>query len=417
MLASTVKLSGRSLIGFREGVGSGDPQHATDPTTGQSLEPGFFPPTAEEIERAVQLAAQAFPAYRHTSGRQRAAFLRKIAENIEAVAPEIVERAGKETALPQARLQSETARTCAQLRLFTQVAEEGSWVNSRIDLADPNLKPLPKPDIRSMLHPLGPVVVFGASNFPLAFSVAGGDTASALAAGNPVIVKAHGAHPGTSELVGRGLREAVRQCGLPEGVFSLLFGSGTQVGTTLMKHPLVKAGGFTGSRIAGRILMDVAASRPEPIPFYAEMSSTNPVFILPGALRERGEAIASGFHASFTLGAGQFCTKPGMVFLEKGADADRFARKVGELVTGSSHFHLLTEAIHSSYDSAVARRKEDPAVTLIAEKQPSGAGGFCAHPAVFETDAKSFLASDLDAEIFGPTTLLVRHSGRDQVLE
>src|SRR5205807_715627 len=197
--------------GFRQAAASGEPHHASDPTTGQSLEPGFFPPTAEEIELAVQLAAQAFPVYRHTSGRERAAFLRKIAENIEAVAPEIMERAG-------------------------------------------------------------------------------GDTASALASGNPVIVKAHGAHPGTSELVGRALQDAVRQCGLPEGVFSLLFGSGSQVGTTLMKHPLVKAGGFTGSRIAGRILMDVAASRPEPIPFYAEMSSTNPVFILPGALRERADA-------------------------------------------------------------------------------------------------------------------------------
>ena len=242
MLASTVKLSGKSLIGFREGAGSGEPHHATDPTTGQALEPGFVPPSADEIELAVQLSAQAFPIYRHTSGRERAAFLRKIAQNIEALAPEIVERAGKETALPQARLQGETARTCAQLRLFAQVAEDGSWVQARIDVADANRKPLPKPDVRSMLHPLGPVVVFGASNFPLAFSVAGGDTASALAAGNPVIVKAHGAHPGTSELVGRALQDAVRQSGLPEGVFSLLFGSGGQVGTTLMKHPLVKAG-------------------------------------------------------------------------------------------------------------------------------------------------------------------------------
>src|SRR5436305_8738012 len=213
MLASTVKLSGRSLIGFRQGTGTGEAHHAADPTTGQVLEPGFFPPTAEEIELAVQLAAQAFPIYRHTSGRERAVFLRKIAENIEAITADIVERAGKETALPQARLQNETARTCAQLRLFAQVAEEGSWVNARIDPADPNRKPVPKPDIRSMLHPLGPVVVFGASNFPLAFSVAGGDTASALAAVNPVIVKAHGAHPGTTELVGRALQDAVRQFG------------------------------------------------------------------------------------------------------------------------------------------------------------------------------------------------------------
>ena len=184
-----------------------------------------------------------------------------------------------------------------------------------------------------------------------------------------------------------------------------------------MKHPLVRAAGFTGSRTAGRILMDVAASRPEPIPFYAEMSSTNPVFILPGALHERAETIASGLHASFTLGAGQFCTKPGMVFLASGADADKFASKLGELVTGSSHYHLLTEAIHSSYGSAIAKRKADPAVTVLAEKEASGATGFCAHPAVFETNAEKFLGSDLESEIFGPTTLLVRHSSREQALQ
>ena len=416
MIASSVKLSGRSLIGFHQGAGNRAPHHATDPTTGQPLEPGFVPATEEETELAVQLAAQAFPAYRRTSGRERAAFLRQIAHNIEAIAPDIVERAGKETALPQGRLQGETARTCAQLRLFAQVAEEGSWVNARIDRADPNRKPLPKADLRSMLHPLGPVVVFGASNFPLAFSVAGGDTASALAAGNPVIVKAHAAHPGTSELVGRALQDAVRASGLPEGVFSLLFGSGAEVGTTLMKHPLVKAGGFTGSRIAGRILMDVAASRPEPIPFYAEMSSTNPVFILPGALRERADAIASGLHGSFTLGAGQFCTKPGMVFLPQGSDAAKFGEKLGQLVNGSAPFHLLTKVIHESYESAIAKRKTEQRVKVVAESPCPEAAGFAAGSLVFETDAETFLNSDLESEIFGPTTLLVSHSSRGQIL-
>ncbi len=417
MLGAITRISGRSLIGFREGSGSGEPLFARDPTTAKQLQPGFLAATAEEVDRAVELAAEAFKTYSHTTGRQRGVFLRTIAEKIEAITGDIVERAAQETALPVARLQGETARTCNQLRLFAQVAEEGSWVNARIDHAEPDRKPLPKPDIRSLMRPLGPVVVFGASNFPLAFSVAGGDTASALAGGNTVIVKAHAAHPGTSELVGRALQESVRECGLPEGVFSLLFGHGSQVGTALMKHPLVRAGGFTGSRTAGRILMDVAASRPEPIPFYAEMSSTNPVFILPGALRERAETIATGLHASFTLGAGQFCTKPGMVFVEKGAEAEKFASKLGELVTGSPHFHLLTEAIHSSYDSAIAKRKADSAVRVLAEKPGSGAAGFCAHPAVFETDGTSFIGSNLDAEIFGPTTLLVRHSSRDQLME
>src|SRR5579862_3751795 len=349
MLASTTKLSARSLIGFREGTGKGEPHYATNPTTGEHLQPGFIPATVEEVDIAARLAAEAFDSYRRISGRDRGALLRTIATKIEAIAGDIIERAELETALTSARLQTETARTVGQLRLFAQVAEEGSWVNARIDLADPNRKPAPKPDIRSMLGPLGPVVVFGASNFPLAFSVAGGDTASALAGGNTVIVKAHAAHPGTSELVGRAIQESVRECGLPEGVFSLLFGSGAQIGTALIKHPLVTAGGFTGSRIAGRTLMDVAASRPEPIPFYAEMSSTNPVFILPGALRERAESIAAGLHTSFTMGAGQFCTKPGMMFLAQ--DSPMFIEKLRELVSSSSPFHLLTNAIHSSYHS------------------------------------------------------------------
>src|SRR5438270_7958403 len=308
-------LSGRSLIGFREGAGSDEAMYAVDPSTGERLQPAFISATPEEVELAARLATEAFVGYQRISGRDRGAFLRAIAANIEAIADHVIARAMQETALPQARLQGETARTCAQLRLFAQVAEEGSWVQARIDRANPQRKPAPKPDIRSMLRPLGPVVVFGASNFPLAFSVAGGDTASALAAGNTVIVKAHAAHPGTSELVGRAVQESVRECGLPEGVFSLLFGHGSEIGIALMKHPLVRAGGFTGSRAAGRTLMDLAAARPEPIPFYAEMSSTNPVFILPGAMRDRGESIATGLHASFTLGAGQFCTKPGMVFL------------------------------------------------------------------------------------------------------
>ena len=416
MLASTVKVSGTSLIGSRQASGTGEPHYATDPTTGERLDPGFKPPTEEDIERAVRLSADAFPIYRRTSARERAAFLRRIADKIEAIAPDIIERAGKETALAPARLQGETARTCGQLRLFAQVAEEGSWVNARIDLADANRKPLPKPDIRSMLHPLGPVVVFGASNFPLAFSVAGGDTASALAGGNPVIVKAHAAHPGTSELVGRCIQEAVRECGLPEGVFSLLFGSGSQVGTRLMKHPLVKAGGFTGSRVAGRILMDIAASRPEPIPFYAEMSSTNPVFILPGALAEGGDNIATGLYGSFTLGAGQFCTKPGMVFLPKGSEAANFGEKLGRLVSDSAPFHLLTKMIHESYESAITKRKGQQRVKVSAEASCPPASGYSAGSLVFETDAETFLNSDLETEIFGPTTLLVHHSNRDEAL-
>src|SRR3984957_3347658 len=313
------KLSGRSLIGFREGNGSSEPLYATDPTTGQHLQPGFISATAEEVELAVTLAAEAFAAYSRVPGRARGAFLRKIAANIESIAGDVVERAGKETALPPARLQGETARTCAQLRLFAEVAEEGSWVAARIDNADPNRKPAPKPDIRSMLRPLGPVVVFGASNFPLAFSVAGGDTASALAAGCPVIVKGHPAHPGTGELVGRAVQAAVSECGMPEGVFSLLLGA-VETGAALVADPRVKAVGFTGSRAGGMALVRIANARPEPIPVYAEMSSINPVYLLPGALAARAEAIGRDFVASLTLGAGQFCTNPGLVFGLAGPD-------------------------------------------------------------------------------------------------
>jgi|HubBroStandDraft_1064217.scaffolds.fasta_scaffold06115_5 alpha-ketoglutaric semialdehyde dehydrogenase len=423
LMSSTItKLTGRSLIGFREGAdaGEGVSAYATNPATGERLQPEFISATAEEVDLAVRLAAEAFEVYQRVSGRDRGAFLRAIASKIESIAGHVIERAALETALPQARLQGETARTCAQLRLFAQVVEEGSWVQARIDHGDPDRKPAPKPDIRSMLRPLGPVVVFGASNFPLAFSVAGGDTASALAGGNTVVFKAHPAHPGTSELVGRAVRGSVRECGLPEGVFSLLFDGGTRVGTELIKHPLVRAGGFTGSRGAGRVLMDLSAARPEPIPFYAEMSSTNPVFILPGALQERGESIAAGLHASFTLGAGQFCTKPGMVFLPHGSDSAAFAWRLQQLVGDSAPFHLLTKTIHASYDSAIAGRKRDESVRLVAEGPAAADTGFAVSSALFEMDAASFLGSDLgsdlDGEIFGPTTLLVRHSSRDQVL-
>jgi NADP-dependent aldehyde dehydrogenase len=413
-----MELSGRSIIGFQAGAITEEVSHATNPRTGEHLEPRFFSATAEEVNAAAFLAQQAFAVYGRATGREKATFLRAIAANIESVSAELIERAEQETALPKARLQGETARTCGQLRLFAQVAEEGSWVMARIDRANAERKPAPKPDLRSMLRPLGPVVVFGASNFPLAFSVAGGDTASALAAGNPVIVKAHSAHPGTSELVGQAVQEAVRQCNLPEGVFSLLFGRGAQIGVALMKHPLVKAAGFTGSRSAGRQLMDTAASRPEPIPFYAEMSSTNPVFILPGALRERADAIAAGLHASVTLGAGQFCTKPGMVFLPEGAGAPGFVDKLQQSVNESAPFYLLTGGIRSAYEASIADRKATHGVTLVAEKSTASDGQLGVGAVLFQTDGQTFLKDpELAGEIFGPATLLVRHSNRDEMLE
>jgi NADP-dependent aldehyde dehydrogenase len=413
------KLTGRSIIGFQEGAETLEHFHGVNPTTGKPLQPAFSPATATEMDLAARIASEAFAVYGRMSGSEKGIFLRTIAANIESLADELIERAHQETALPKPRLQGETARTCHQLRLFAQVVEEGSWVGARIDHDEPDRKPAPKPDVRSMLRPLGPVAVFGASNFPLAFSVAGGDTASALAAGNPVIVKAHPAHPGTSELVGQAIRASVRKCGLPEGVFSLLFDSGTKVGAALVTHPLIKAVGFTGSRGAGRALMDLAASRPEPIPFFGEMSSTNPVFVLPGALRERGEGIVAGLHASFTLGAGQFCTKPGMVFVPQGTEARAFAQKLREAVAGSSEYHLLTAGIRSSYCSGVATRESHKAMkSMTRSSTPAAESELSVGTVLFETDAASFLAnSGLDGEIFGPTTLLVEHSTRDELLK
>src|SRR5262245_52075226 len=327
-----MKLEGLSILGQNRVKAAGKPTAAMNPTTGAALEPGFSWATAQDVEQAAQLANKAFAEYRQWPAKKRAGFLRRIAELFEANAAAIQERANQETALPLARLQGETARTCGQLRLFATLIEEGWWLDARIDHADPTRKPLPKPVVRSMLALLGPVVVFSSSNFPLAFSVAGGDTASALAAGCPVIVKPHQGHLGTSELVALCVQQAVKDCGAPDGTFSLLYGAGREVGIALVKHPLVKAVGFTGSRAGGRALMDAAAATPEPIPVYAEMGSINPVFLLPGAVEASAESLASGLHASVTLGVEQFCTNPGLVFIQTGPTAEKFLEKLGNLM-------------------------------------------------------------------------------------
>src|ERR1700677_162488 len=357
-----------SLIGFGDGAEAAA-FTAINPATGSPLEPKFFAASAEDLERAAALAQSAFPLYSKLSGKKKGAFLRQIAAAIEAAAPAIIKRANLETALPEARLTGEVGRTCGQLRLFAEVVEEGSWVTARINNPAPNPKPLPKPSIRSMHKPLGPVAVFGASNFPLAFSVAGGDTASALAAGNPVIVKAHPAHPGTSALAGEAIRESVKACGLPEGVFSMLFDAGIEIGIQLVKHPAIKAVAFTGSFTGGTALMKLAAARPEPIPCYSEMGSVNPVFVLPGALSKRGGAIATGLQASFTLGAGQFCTKPGVVLVPQQEHTPSFMQELSNKVSATPTQTLLTKAIADRFSSAINDRN----ATLIAEgAKPEG---------------------------------------------
>jgi alpha-ketoglutaric semialdehyde dehydrogenase len=412
------ELRGLSLLGSRLASGRGPSFHALNPADGRQLLPAYHSATREELDSAACLAAEAFPIYSRLPGKQKAEFLRSIAAHIEEIAEPLVARAVQETALPAPRLVGETARTCNQLRLFADLIEEGSWVSARIDPALPERKPLPRSDIRSMLRPLGPVAVFAAGNFPLAFSVAGGDTASALAAGNPVIVKAHAAHPGTSELVGHAVREAVGQHSLPEGVFSLLFDAGFEIGTKLVSHRAISAVGFTGSRAGGDALRQAAASRSEPIPVFAEMGSINPLFILPGAMRERGQQIAAGLHASMTLGAGQFCTKPGLVLLANDDPARLFARKLCDLVASPTSFTLLNPGIQSAYNKGVAQRSQSPSAQKLAEG-PAPAGSGCAAAAVvFQADVEEFLRDpSLGEELFGPSTLLINYSTREHLLQ
>jgi len=415
----TTTLHGTSLIGNGTGSGTEAPIHGVNPATGESLQPPYPAATTAEVDKACELAAEAFAVTSKLSGKDKAAFLRQAANNIEAIVDDLVERATAETGLPEPRIRMETGRTCGQLRLFASLVEEGSWVDARIDQANPERQPLPKPDTRSMLRPVGPVAVFCASNFPLAFSVAGGDTASALAAGCPVIVKAHHAHPGTAELVGHALRKAIEACHLPEGTFSLLYGSGRTVGTQLVRHPAIKAVGFTGSRKGGRTLFDLGASRPDPIPVYAEMSSVNPIFILPGALADKGEEIATALHGSATLGAGQFCTNPGIVLTQACEAADSFAANYAEKMGETPAAIMLHSGIRDAYQSGLQAQDSSGAVKTLAlhDKEP-GAGKCDVGTAVFATTGAEFLANpDLADEIFGPATLLIQYANPAQALE
>ena len=402
-----MKLTGQSFLANRRGSLDGASFHALNPQTSEALEPVYHSATAAEVEEAAQLAAAAFVSYSQSSSKARAAFLRRAAEGFEAHRQELAERAHLETALPMPRLLGEVGRTAGQLRMFAGVVEEGSWVQARIDPAMPDRQPLPRPDLRSMLRALGPVAVFGASNFPLAFSVAGGDTASALAAGCPVVVKAHPAHPGTSELAGQILADAVAAEGLHPGVFSMLFDSGIEVGAALVKHPLIRAVAFTGSLRAGRALMDMAAARPDPIPCFTEMSSGNPVFVLPGALRKGPAALAASLFGSFTLGAGQFCTKPGIVLVPEAAERQAFFEELKSLVEKAAPFTMLTAGIAREYGRATDARAAEIPVAAQASA-PEAAPVCMAGARLFTVCLDEFLAKPaLADEIFGPNTLLV----------
>jgi alpha-ketoglutaric semialdehyde dehydrogenase len=410
-------LHGKSLIA---GVvrSTGSPTFtAYDPVQGKALEPHFEEADEALIEAAMEAAGKAFPAFRRSTPELRATFLETIAGEITALGDILLERAHEETGLPLERLSGERGRTVGQLKLFADLIREGSWCDARIDTAIPERTPLPRPDLRRVLVPVGPVAVFGASNFPLAFSVAGGDTASALASGCPVIVKGHPAHPGTGELVAGAVASAARLCGLPGGVFSLLQGRSHALGTSLVRHPGVRGVGFTGSQKGGRALMDAAGSRTEPIPVSAEMSSLNPVFLLPGALEERANQIAEGLKNSLTMGVGQFCTKPGLTFGVAGAAMDRFKQALATAIQSAAPGTMLHPAIRDAYTESLNRVREVMEVSLLAQSDRSPeAGQTQARPTMFLTGAKTFLANDyLHEEIFGPAGLLVEASNLDEL--
>ncbi|KVN21342.1 2,5-dioxovalerate dehydrogenase [Burkholderia stagnalis] len=411
-----MQLTGEMLIGADAVYGAAGTLHAFDPAQGAPIDaPAFGVGALADVERACELARDAFDAYRARPLEARAAFLDAIADEIVALGDTLIARAHAETGLPVARLQGERGRTVGQLRLFARVVRDGRFLAASIDPAQPARTPLPRADLRLQKIPLGPVAVFGASNFPLAFSVAGGDTASAFAAGCPVIVKAHEAHLGTSELVGRAIRAAVAKCGMPAGVFSLLIGPGRVVGAALVSHPAIQAVGFTGSRQGGVALTQLANARPQPIPVYAEMSSINPVLLFPAALAARAESLATGFVDSLTLGVGQFCTNPGLVLAVDGPDLDRFEAVAAQALAAKPAGVMLTRGIADAYRSGRGQLAELPGVRQLGAG--GAAQGACdVSGALFEVPAHAFLGEPaFSHEVFGPSSLIVRCRDLDEM--
>ncbi|SDP43389.1 NADP-dependent aldehyde dehydrogenase [Arthrobacter sp. ok909] len=410
-------LEGHSLIAGETTPGTNGTVHGINPATNEQLEPAYTLVSEQQLRKATEAAADAFDSFSALEPERHARFLDAIAENIDAIGDELIERASTETGLGLDRLRGERARTTGQLRLFADVVRQGDFRGVRIDPALPERTPLPRADIRQRQIPIGPVAVFGASNFPLAFSVAGGDTASAFAAGCPVIVKAHNAHPGTAELVGQAIVKAVRDLDLHPGVFSLVYGAGSSIGQALVADPAIKAVGFTGSRAGGTALMRTAAARPEPIPVYAEMSSINPVYVFPGALEGDIETLAQQYVASVTGSSGQLCTAPGLVFVPAGEAGERFAAAVTEAVTKLSGQTMLTGGIASAWQHGYNTLASVPEVELIGEGTP-GPSENAPAPAVFGADLDVFTTDPLlHEEIFGAASLVVRYKGVDDLIE
>jgi len=409
-------LNGTSFIGYKRGTETGSVFQAQNPSNGEDLPPPFHKATRAEVDQACQLAECAFFAYRRTSPEVRAQFLNTIADEIEALGDVLLQRYTEESGLPGGRALGERARTCGQLRLFAGHISKPGWDRPESESAQPDRTPLPKPATRIRNIGLGPVAVFGPSNFPLAFDVAGGDTASALAAGCPVVVKAHSSHPGTSEMVGLAIVKAARSCNMPEGVFSLIFGDGREAGKALAEHPSIKAIGFTGSQVAGRALFDIAADRPEPIPVFAEMSSINPVLLFSGKLAQDAEAIASGLCGSLTLGVGQFCTNPGLILYPKSDDADRFIAALKSNLREIQAAPMLNAGTKTAYTDGLQRLSSAKGVEEIL--QAGAMAGCDAVPALYRVGFADFVGNpDLWEEVFGPVTLLVECESEEQFRE
>ncbi|MEM6686411.1 MAG: aldehyde dehydrogenase (NADP(+)) [Bacteroidota bacterium] len=401
-------ITGKNYIGNSLSAKGNITYKTFNPQTNTENETVFTEATIEEIHEAVHLASEAFTEFQIISGAQKAAFLNAIADEILALDDVLINMYMSESGLPAGRAKGERGRTIGQLRTFANLVAEGSWVEARIDPAQPNREPRPRVDLRKMLVPIGPIVVFGASNFPLAYSTAGGDTASALAAGCPVIVKSHPMHAGTGELIASAVQKAAQKTGMPNGVFSNLNSSGIEVGQELVKHPKVKGVGFTGSIRGGRALLDLAAKRPEPIPVFAEMGSINPVVLLPKALDTKAENWAKTYASSITLGTGQFCTNPGLILGVKSAGLDTFIHKLSEEIVTISPQCMLHPNIHSAYNHNKVQAQTQTNVQTVATLETAVADNY-AQQAVATVDGKTFLENNtLHEEVFGPFSLVVQ---------
>ena len=410
-------IQGKNWIGFEQSAQGEKTFRGMNPRTASVLEPAFHEAVPGEVDKALNLAAEAAVTLRGLSAAKRAEFLLAIREEILALGDVLVERAVQESGLDTARLTGERDRTTNQLKLFADIVTEGSWVDARIDTALPDRKPLPRPALRRMLRPIGPVAVFGASNFPLAFSVAGGDTAAAFAAGNPVVVKGHPAHPGTSELVASAIIKAVKAQGLPAGTFALLQGTSPDLSLAVVRHPQTRAVAFTGSERAGRALFDTAAQRPNPIPVYAEMGSTNPLFILPSAIQGKAAAMAEGLFKSVTLGVGQFCTCPGLVFGVESPDLSAFVDGLKGFFEGAAPGSMLNAGVAKGYEDRFQNASKVKSVAVTRSSKTAAAERTEGQPGVIVTDPQpGWRTVRCTKKFLGPATVVVRCASQAEML-